>query len=119
MAMSDDRIGYTVHGANHGVIAQGAQARGLQVNYGAPDGQLARLEQLLQELADRVDEYGGPAAADVLDDIDRTRDELHRRKPDGNRMIALLGSVSAAIAPVSSLAELADHIAKLVGLAVR
>ena len=114
--MSSDHTSYTVHGTNYGVIAQGEQAIGTQVNYAAGP-QLARLEELLQELAARVGELDGPAADDALDDLDRVQDELHRRKPDRGRMIELVSRVSAVVAPVSGLVELADHIKELIGLA--
>jgi ABC-type transporter Mla subunit MlaD len=117
--MNSEHSSYTIHGTNHGVIAQGEQAIGTQVNHGAADYQLARVEELLRELAARVGELGGPAADDALDDLERAQDELRRRKPDGGRMIELVNRVSAVVAPVSGLVELADHIRELIGLAVR
>jgi|ERR1700742_2265620 len=110
--------GIYVSGGNYGAVAQGHQARAVSVSHGVADGQLARLQELLEELADRVSELGGPAADDALDDLDRARDELRRRRPDRNRMIELVTRVGAVVAPVSGLAELADHIRELIGLAV-
>jgi hypothetical protein len=111
--------GIYVSGGNYGAVAQGRQARAITVNHGAADGQLARLQQLLEELAARVGELDGPAADDALEDIDRVQDELRRRKPDRGRMVELVGKVSAVVAPVSGLVELADHIKELIGLVVR
>jgi hypothetical protein len=110
--------GIHVSGGNYGAVAQGRQARAVSVNYGVADSQLARLQQLLEELADQVTELGGPAADDALDDLDRVQDELHRRKPDRSRMIELVSRVGAVVAPVSGLVELADHVKELIGLAV-
>ena len=73
---------------------------------------------MLEELAARVGELDGPAADDALEDIDRVQDELRRRKPDRGRVVELVGKVSAVVAPVSGLVELADHIRELIGLAV-
>ncbi|HEY2238563.1 MAG TPA: hypothetical protein VGI21_07220 [Streptosporangiaceae bacterium] len=110
--------GIYVSGGNYGAVAQGHQARAVSVSHGVADSQLARLQQLLEELADQVSEVGGPAADDALDDLDRAQDELRRRRPDRHRMIELVTRVGTVVAPVSGLAELADHIKDLIGLAV-
>ncbi len=106
-------------GTFNGPVAYGYQGHATQIARDVGGNQdVARLQQLLDELAVRVQELDGPAAADALDDLDRVQDELHRRRPDRSRMIELVSQVGAVIAPVSGLVELADHIKELIGLAV-
>jgi hypothetical protein len=79
---------------------------------------ILRQQRALRELEAGVRAIGGAEADDALEDLDRVQDELRRRKPDRSRMTQLLDRVTAVIAPVSGLAELADHIKDLIGLVV-
>jgi ABC-type transporter Mla subunit MlaD len=102
-------------GTFNGPVAYGYQAHASQVaqNIGAsPD--LARLEQALHELAAGLHALGGNDAEDALEDLDRVQDELHRRKPDSGRMSQLMDRVTAVVAPVGGLLELADHVRELI-----
>ena len=99
----------------HGPVAQGNQARAVQINQGTgPDGDLARLERALKQLEAGIREMGGDHADDALDDIDRVQNELHRRTPDRSRMIQLLERITAVVTPVSGLLEVADHVKELI-----
>jgi hypothetical protein len=110
----------TVHvsgGTFNGPVAYGYQGRATQIaqNVGASDD-MARLERALRELEAGVRAMGGAGADDALEDLDRVQDELQRRKPDRSRMTQLLDRVTAVVAPVSGLLELADHVRELITL---
>ena len=101
----------------NGPIAQGHQARAVQFNQGTGAADtLARLERALQQLEAGIREMDSTQAGDALDDVDRINDELRRRKPDGGRMTQLLERITAVVAPVSGLLEVADHVRELIAL---
>jgi ABC-type transporter Mla subunit MlaD len=102
-------------GSFTGPVAMGSHGQAAQYNQSqAGDDNVARLEDLLRQLEAGLREMGGPPAEDALDDLDRVHAELGHRKPEWARISQLLGRVSAFVAPVSSLVELADRVKDLI-----
>lgn len=106
--------GIYVGGNNYGPVAHGYQSHAEQVNYGSFNNDQGRLEQALKDLEDGIRQMGGARADDALEDIDRVREEMGRGKPDRGRIAQLVERVAAVVAPVSALAELADHVITLI-----
>ena len=104
-------------GTFNGPVAYGYQGRATQIAQNVGAGQdAARLEQALRELEAALKAMGGAAADEGLEDLARIQDELRRRKPDRSRVTQLMDRVTAVVAPVGGLLELADHVRELIAL---
>lgn len=101
--------GKTVSGVNVG--GDGSQ---FTVIYGAPpDDRLAQIERVIQELQAAAAQLPGEQPEEVHDDAGRLLGEVKQRKPDRERITALLGRISQAAAPFASLV---DIVVQLKGL---
>ena len=102
-------------GFNSGNIAMGTNGPVTQYSQGAaPAGDLAQLEELLRQLERGLRQLNGTAAEDALDDVEGIRQEISRRQPERDRLTQLLGRISAVVAPVSGLLDLADRARELI-----
>jgi hypothetical protein len=106
---------YIGGGSFNGPVAAGYQAQAFQSNYSqASDDDLARIEDLLKKLEVGVRGLRTAQAEDTLDDIDGVRQELRRHTPDPSRISQLLARITAVVAPVASLLEVADRAKDLI-----
>lgn len=106
--------GFWLGGTFNGPVAAGYQARAVQVNQAGSGDERARLERLLQQLEDGIRQLGGAPAEAALADVSRLRNELEQQPPDPPRIGHLLQRVTAVVAPVSGLLELADRVKDLI-----
>jgi hypothetical protein len=100
-----------------GAVASGGyQGRVSQsVTIAGGDGTAAaRLEQLLSRLADGLHDLGGADAADALDDVDRVREELGRRRPDASRVRDLMDRIAQVVEPAAALVAVANQARELI-----
>lgn len=105
---------YIGEGTFNGPVAAGYQARAIQVNQARSDDDRARLEDLLQQLESGLRQLGGPPAEAALADISRVRNEVEQDPVDSPRISHLLQRITAVVAPVSGLLELADRVKDLI-----
>jgi hypothetical protein len=107
-------------GHNSGNIAMGTSGPVTQYSYrAAAAGELAQIEDLLGQLEAGLRQLDGAAAEDALDDVAGIRQEMNRRQPEPARLTQLLGRISAVVAPMSGLLELADRARELIMAIVR
>jgi hypothetical protein len=105
---------YIGEGTFNGPVAVGDQARAVQFNQGGSGGDLARLEDLLQQLEGGIRQLGGTPADAALADVGRLRNELDQNSVDAPRIGHLLQRIAAVVAPVSGMLELVDRVKDLI-----
>jgi hypothetical protein len=105
---------YIGEGTFNGPVAAGYQARAVQVNQAGSGDDRARLEDLLQQLEGGLRQLGGAPAEAALADVSRVRNELEQHPVDPPRIGHLLQRITAVVAPVSGLLELADRVKELI-----
>jgi hypothetical protein len=106
--------GFYLEGTFNGPVAAGYQARAVQVNQAGTGGDRVQLESLLRQLEAGLRQLGGAPAEAALADVSRIRNELDQHPADPPRISHLLQRVTAVVAPVSGLLELADRVKDLI-----
>jgi len=105
---------YVGKGTFNGPVAVGYQAQAVQSNQAGSGDDLARLEDLLQQLEGGIRQLAGAPAEAALADVGRLRNELDERSIDTRRISQLLQRITTVVAPVSGLLELVDRVKDLV-----